>query len=129
MEFGGEGGDAGIDLGAFGLVAGKSLVDGKDFLFLGSRAAEVKVEVAGAEFGGGVGAGEVDAVALDGCAVVPPDLDGCEEVGGHGAGLGEGLAFLREGRAVEPSLMGGAGAIKEEDVGGDGGVGSEDAGG
>ena len=61
--------------------------------------------------------------------MVPPGLEGGEEVLGHGAGLGEGFAFLREGKAVEPGFSGGAGAVEEEEVGGDGGVGGEDAGG
>ena len=129
MELGGEFGDASVDLGALGLVMGEGLGNGQDFLFLGSGAAEVEVEAVFAELIGGVGAGEVDAVALDGLALVPPGLEGCKEVLGHGAGLGEGFALLREGKAIEPGLLGGAVAVEEEDVGGDGGVGGEDAGG
>ena len=45
----------------------------------------------------------------------------------HGLGLGEVLIALGHIEAIEPGLLGGAGAVEEENVGGDGGIGRKDA--
>lgn len=83
-----------------------------------------------AQFRGKLVGGEllrlVKAVHADLLAVVPPLHHGIKMLQLHGLGLGEVLVALRHIQTVEPSLLGGLGAVKEQDVGGDGGIGRKD---
>ena len=69
----------------------------------------------------------VEAVLRELRAVLPPDDDGIEVLQLHRLRLGEVLVALRHVEAVEPGLLGGLGAVEEEDVRRDRGVGREDA--
>ena len=59
--------------------------------------------------------------------IAPPIHGGGEVLQLHGFGLREVLIPLGHVQPIEPSLLGGAGAVEEEDVGGDGGIGRKDA--
>ena len=69
----------------------------------------------------------VEAVHIQGLPVVPPGKHRVKVLQLHGLGLGEVLIALGHIQPVEPGLLGGTGAVKEQDVRGDGGVGGEDA--
>lgn len=69
----------------------------------------------------------VKAVYCDFLPVVPPLDCRFEMLQLHGLGFGEMLIALRHIQAVEPGLLRGPGAVKEQNVGGDGGIGCKDA--
>ena len=71
--------------------------------------------------------GFVEAVHVQGLPVIPPGHNRVKVLQLHGLGLGEVLVALGHVQPIEPGLLGGAGAVKEQDVRGDGGIGGEDA--
>lgn len=76
---------------------------------------------------GGIAFGLVEAVLGDLGAVVPPFHHRVKVGQQHGLCLGEMLVALGHIQTVEPGLLRGAGAVKEQDIRGDGGIGREDA--
>ena len=87
---------------------------------------QIVAKVAGELFHG-IAPGLVEAVHVQGLPVVPPDHHRVEVLQLHGLGLGEVLVALGHVQPIEPGLLRGAGAVKEQDVRGDGGIGGEDA--
>ena len=87
---------------------------------------QIVAKVAGELFHG-IAPGLVKAVHAQGLPVVPPGHHRVKVLQLHGLCLGEMLIALGHIQPIEPGLLGGAGAVKEQDVRGDGGIRGEDA--